>query len=228
MESYRPPDIPAREYRDAAGAVIPYGDRWGMDGPPDDTYSVSAHPERFAPVADVARGLIAYLQRAYDVTVTEDTALAAETGYRRDDVLSAVRVAPRLAEAAAVTLVFTGYPSVYLAAGEHFSFVFPPCGCDACDESVEGQARDLEEVVFGIVAGGLSESVRRETNRVAGLPVQGGRGFAFSLETVGGSRAGWSLPSSSEKEQMRDLRTRVKSRHGRPWAAWIPREDPAE
>jgi len=72
-----------------------------------------------------------------------------------------------------LTFAFSEFPGVYLEAGAAFSDRFPTCDCDASDESVEGTARDLEEVVFGIVAGGLVESVRRGTNLVAGLLVPG-------------------------------------------------------
>jgi Family of unknown function (DUF6226) len=224
MESYQPPDVPAREYRGAHGEVIPYGDRWGMGSPPDGSYSVTAHPERFAPLVEVARGLIAYLKRAYDVTVTADLALAAQVNHPRADAVDAVQIAPHGADAATLTFVFSAFPSVYLEAGVAFSDRFPFCGCDACDESVEGAARDLEEVVFGVVAGGLVESVRRETNRVAGLPVPGRRGFAFSLATEGGSRSGWSLPSDNDRAGQRAALRRIKSRGAKPWAAWNPRD----
>jgi hypothetical protein len=80
MESCRPPDVPVREFRDEDGEVIRYGARWGMASPPDEAYSVTTHPERFAPLAEVGRGLIAYLERTNDVTVTEDLALATEGG----------------------------------------------------------------------------------------------------------------------------------------------------
>ena len=224
MESYQPPDVPGLEYRGADGEVIPYGDRWGMESPPDETYSVTTHPERFAPLAEVARGLIAYLEHAYDVTVTADLALAARVNHPRADAVAAVQIAPHGADAATLTFVSSAFPSVYLEAGVAFSEHFPPCGCDACDDSVEREARRLEEVVFGVVAGGLVESVRRETNRVAGLPIPGRRGFAFSLATEGGSRSGWSLPSISEEAHMRAVRTRIESRQGQPWAAWCPHE----
>lgn len=224
MEPYVRPEIPAQEFRDAEGNVIPYGERWGMGSPPDDTYSVTAHRERFQPLADVARGIIAWLERTYDVTVVEDLTLASSVVSPRDEAESALRLVPGSADAATLSFAFSTFPGVHLQAGARFSERFPSCGCDACDESVEGQARDLEEVVFGIVAGGLVESVRRETDRVAGLPVPGRRGFAFSLATEGGSRSGWSLPSSSEEEHTRAARRRIESRHGRPWAAWSPRD----
>jgi hypothetical protein len=223
MESYRPPDVPELEFRDADGEVIPYGDRWGMEPPPDGAYSGTAHPERFAPLAEVARGLIAYLERTYDVTVTADLALAARMRHPRADAVAAVQIVPDTDDAATLTFVFSAFPGVDIEAGVAFSESFPPCGCDACDDSVEREARRLEEVVFGIVAGGLVESIRRETNRVAALPVPGRRGFAFSRTMQGGFRAGGSPPSRSEEAHARAMRTRIKSRNGRPWAAWRPR-----
>lgn len=225
MESYRRPDVPAFEFRDADGEVIRYGERWGMGSPPDEAYSVTAHPERFAPLVEVARGLIAYLARVYDVTVTEDLALAAQVRHPRADAVAAVQIVPAGADAATLTFVFSAFPGLDIEAGVAFSEHFPPCGCDACDDSVEREARRLEEVVFGIVAGGLVESIRRETNRVAGLPVPGRRGFAFSLAMAGGgSRSGGGLPSSSDELPMRAARKRITSRQGQPWAAWRPRQ----
>ncbi|MDO8150372.1 DUF6226 family protein [Isoptericola sp. b408] len=49
MSTYVRPALPAVVFRDDAGAPIPYGARWtDRAGPPEDTYSVCAHPERFA------------------------------------------------------------------------------------------------------------------------------------------------------------------------------------
>jgi hypothetical protein len=223
MESYRPPDVPVREFRDEDGDVIPYGERWCVESAPREAYSVTAHPERFAPLVDVARGLIAYLERTYDVAVTEDLARAAQVRHARADAVAAVQIVPAEADSATLTFVFSAAPGLDLEAGVAFSERFPPCGCDACDESVESEARRLEDVVFGIVAGGLAESIRRETNRVAGLPVPGRRGFAFSLAMQGGFRAGWSSPRSSDEAPVRAARARIKSRNGTPWAQWRSR-----
>ena len=43
--------------------VIEYGNRWASRGgtPPEDSYSVDEHPERFAPLHTVAAALIDYL-----------------------------------------------------------------------------------------------------------------------------------------------------------------------
>ena len=55
-------------FRDAAGAIIEYGSRWGQDRPPPETYSVDSHPERFAPLHMVADALIDHFTQNFDGT----------------------------------------------------------------------------------------------------------------------------------------------------------------
>ncbi|MET0990570.1 MAG: DUF6226 family protein, partial [Glaciihabitans sp.] len=112
MTGYVRPDIPAREFWDSAGRIIPYGDRWGFERTPDEAYSVTSNLERFAPLHDVAEALIAHLEETYDVTVSEDAAFAHDILHSRDDVLRAVRVRPADTAAASLTFVFTSFPSV--------------------------------------------------------------------------------------------------------------------
>lgn len=124
MEGYRRPAIERGEFRDAAGAVIPYGARW-RDTPPEDLpYSVTAHPERFAPVAEVARALAA--------------AIAAAHRPGGGGVPIEVEVTP--------------FPGAILRVAGH-DFPFPVCGCDACDEDVEELADEMEQLVDAVVAG---------------------------------------------------------------------------
>lgn len=42
----------------------------GQGSPPEDTYSVDTHPERFAPPHTVAEALIGHLRETYDVEST--------------------------------------------------------------------------------------------------------------------------------------------------------------
>ena len=70
VSSYVRPSIDAPTFRDADGQVIDYGNRWDAS-PPEDTYSVDTHPERFAPLHTVADALIAHLRDTYDVEVEE-------------------------------------------------------------------------------------------------------------------------------------------------------------
>lgn len=151
-------------------------------------------------------------ERAYGVAVTDDVALAHQVNNPREDAVAAVRLVPRAADAATLTFVFSSFPGVDLEAGAAFSDRFPSCGCDACDESVDDEARRLEDVVFGIVAGGLTETTKGWLTR----------GLAFSLTMAGRSRAGWVLPRVGDKKSIRAISRRIRSRRGKPWAPWTP------
>lgn len=162
MGDYVRPYIAPATFRDADGNVIDYGNRWAAVGgePPEDSYSIDDHPERFTPLHAVADALIDHFASHYDVdiddryrpTVDERRVPAART-------VRAVRVTPRNEAAASLVFAFTDYPSVCLYAGLLFTGVYPSCGCNACDETWQTAADDLEWQVFTIVAGGLTEKV---------------------------------------------------------------------
>lgn len=80
VTGYARPEIPVQVFRDAAGQIIEYGNRWGAGAPPEDSYSVDTHPERFAPLHTVAEALIAHLTAGYDTAVSEDLVHAAISG----------------------------------------------------------------------------------------------------------------------------------------------------
>lgn len=161
MSSYVRPLIEEPVFRDADGAVIEYGDRW-HGFPPEDTYSVDTHPERFAPLHVVADALIEHLGQTYDVEIDK----GAETV--RDllrpafhNVLRAVRIRPSDPKCASLTLVFTAYPGIYMHAGLLHNFYYPVCGCDACDSNWEAEADELEQHVFATVSGNYRETIER-------------------------------------------------------------------
>ena len=66
MDSYRRPVIAGAEFCDDDGVVIAYGDRWGADSPPTDSYSVLSNVERFRPLHQIAQALIDTLVRRCD------------------------------------------------------------------------------------------------------------------------------------------------------------------
>lgn len=114
MTRYERPEIQAPTFRDEAGLAIPYGARWGMDSPPDDSYSVESHLERFAPLHLVADALIAHLIATFDVEVTEGPDALAGLEVSGAGILRAVRLRPRDPACASLTIALTSYPGVLL------------------------------------------------------------------------------------------------------------------
>lgn len=156
MTPYRRPEFPSVEYLDEAGAPIPYGSRW-KHSPPEDAYSRVSHPERYAPVQRVADAILSFLVRNFDVTVEEDPADARELPW--GPVLRSVRLIPADPNSARLTVFFTDFPGIFVRMGAFSGASFPSCGCDACDDSVDGVIDDLEQRVFAVVRGGLAERV---------------------------------------------------------------------
>ncbi|WP_062213846.1 DUF6226 family protein [Demequina oxidasica] len=156
---YVRPAISLPVFHDASGAVIDYGNRWGIAGPPEDSYSVTSNLERFAPVHTSADALINHLTTRYDAVVDESVSYAADLLNEQEGVTRAVRVTPTSADAAGITFVFTAFPGVIVHAGVLQDLRFPDCGCDACDESGVYQAEELEWQVLAVAAGGFRETM---------------------------------------------------------------------
>ncbi|PPL19688.1 hypothetical protein GY24_04925 [Microterricola pindariensis] len=164
---YTRPALPASDYSDAAGQPIPYGNRWGADGPDPDSYSRVSHPERFAGLHTVANALIDYLEQAYAVSVWRESAVPDAPGggfdppllHAQDDVVEVVRVVPESPDAASLSFAFTAFPGVFVEAGVLHTFPHPICGCDACDDTAEAQAVELEELVLAVVNGAYTEEL---------------------------------------------------------------------
>lgn len=165
MGDYQRPSIDAPVFLDGEGRAITYGNRWTAE-PPDDTYSVDTHPERFAPLHTVADALIDHLCDTFDVVAEDNKEAAADLMHPPfNDVVRAVRIRASNPSCATLTFVFTAYPAVYLHAGLLNDFQYPVCGCDACDETCDAQADDLERQVFAVVTGQYRESVERRRGR---------------------------------------------------------------
>lgn len=158
MTTYTRPRIGQVTFRDAAGDVIDYGNRWaGRGGPPDDSYSVLEHSERFAPLHTVAEALIDYLVSTYEVDVEEGYPDTDDHIYapKPDEVVRSVRITPKAASCATLVFFFTTLPGVHINAGVLFDARYPSCGCNACDEEWESTADELEWQTLSI-AGGAS------------------------------------------------------------------------
>jgi hypothetical protein len=158
VNGYRRPVAAEQVFRAPDGTPIPYGRRWA-GSPPENTYSVVTHPERYAPLGVVADALLAHLADTFEVTVTPLSPEAAAGHFRGYGATRAVEVVPRSPDGARLVMAWTGFPGVGVRAGELFRVPFPVCGCDACDESVEGAAEELETVVLAVAEGRFAESL---------------------------------------------------------------------
>ncbi|WP_291382187.1 DUF6226 family protein [Demequina sp.] len=216
MEQFVRPVIAPQEFRNADGRVVPYGERWGMGSPPDDAYSVLTHPERFQPLHEIARALIAYLERNYDVAVSEDPAHLADLPREMVTATSAttaVRLTPGNPNAAPITVTFTPHPGIVIIAGVLYVEPFPACGCDACDDTWKSESDRLESEVFAIVAGGLTEQP----------PTMRHRSFRHRLTRADGWSSGEVNTDGFSPERRASARERLKELGG-SWAAWSVRE----
>lgn len=211
MATYVRPAVPDRVFRDEHGAVIPYGNRWDGGSPPEDTYSVITHAERFEPVTTVAEALIAHLRATYDVDVVEGADVLADVEIPLRDVRTAVRLAPRLATAAPLTFAVTDDPGVLVHAGLLHEAPFPGCRCDACDETWQTEADDLEVLVLAVAAGRFGE-------RVTGV-VRPWVHHAFADER-GTVASGRELAHRVPRGRLRAARRALRRFGGGPWHAW--------
>ena len=211
MSSYVRPTIIGPEFRDAAGNVIPYGRRWALGSAPEDIYSVTSNLERLRPLHAVAEALIAHLVETYEVDVSDDLVNASDIMHTRDDIVRAVRLTPRNTNAAPLTFVFTEYPSVIVHAGVLTDFLFPVCGCDACDDAWEDVAAEMEWQILAVAAGGLSETLSRGRRPRYVSKVQADTGSIGSSGKIG--------PPTESTKLVRHARARLKALTN-GWVAW--------
>ncbi len=234
MSTYTRPFIEPLKFRDESGTVIDYGRRWAdLEGPPESMYSVVEHPERFAPLHTVAAAVVAHLVENYDVDVEEGYSVL--SGHRHapgaEYVTRAVRLTPRSAFAAPVTLAWTNDPAIRVYAGALFETSSPSCSCEACDERWNECADRLEEQVFSITAGGLPEHVS-EPKRPKwsfewgkGL-VQGmGQTISYRLRGLDGEseESGQTRAESVPAEMLESAQITLRAVHlASPTHAWMP------
>lgn len=150
LRDYVRPRVDLGTWLDAEGRPIEYGSVYWDDVEPDEAvYSTCAHPERFEPVALVARALLDHLDRRYDVERAEEPV----------DGRRSITLTPRHGGGAALSMMLPlpGLPGVEVGAGFRHRGRWPDCGCDACDDSVPDLLDDLETVVFAVVEGTMTE-----------------------------------------------------------------------
>ena len=216
MVSYVRPQIDEHVIRDADGRAIEYGSRW--DGsPPEDTYSVDTHPERFQPLHAVADALIDYLTSTYDVRIDEGIDLAADLSHPPSGgIVRAVRLRPSDQLSAHLTFVFTAYPGIFLRAGVLSVFYYPICGCDACDSTWQAEADELERQVLAVAEGRYRETING---------TQGDARVGYAMTYADGSSSGESAEPDLTAERIERATAQLAELPGN-WAAWPQRVRP--
>lgn len=64
-------------------------------------------------------------------------------------------------KSAPIALMVSTFPGLTERFGQWFAEPLPSCGCDACDESAEGESERLNEMVDDVVTGKFREAIRR-------------------------------------------------------------------
>jgi hypothetical protein len=132
--------------------------RWGPEGPPPEAYSRVTNPERFQPLHSYLVGLITRLEADYDVERLEGSGLGDELE-RVDLVRPCVKLLPRDPGAAPIAVAFTAFPGLVVRVGRWYRDTFPSCGCDACDETADGEIARLTQMVDDVTAGRFREAI---------------------------------------------------------------------
>lgn len=217
---YLRPELPSLEFRDAQGDPIPYGNRWDQGAPPDSTYSLTRHPERFEPLIGVARALVAFLERTYavDVVTVEGLPEDAPEPLRRYEhgqvrVVRTTTLTPRHELCAPLVIAETTFPTVVVVAGAGGLERAPQCGCDACDEDIEACAEELEQLVFAVANGRYQEVY------------SWAEGIQRSYAGDWGGRSSTTPRHAASKEEIEAVRVSQRERHGERWLPWPPRHD---
>ncbi len=217
---YERPALPELVFTDADGEPIPYGSRWGDDGPPERTYSRTRHPERFAPLVEVADALISHLEATYDVDVRRTDGLPedAPEALRRFEhgdlrIVRATTLLPRHDASAPLVIAETSFPSIVVSMGAAGLERAPDCGCDACDESLEASADELERLVFSVVEGHYQE--RYTWTDGIEIIIGGADGASYNRQPR----------HAADKERVDALKQSQRERHGERWLPWPPRRD---
>ena len=183
------------------------GNRWGSEGPPPEAYSRVTDPERFRTLHDFAVRLLSRLEASFDVERLEVYGLDHELE-RSDLVRPSVKLLPRSPDAAPIVLVFTAFPGLHVRLGRRRTEAFPTCGCDACDETADGEAARLSGMVDEVTAGRFREAIV--------LPLLGRAWQESDFRSPRGRSSGrWRIDRSRARQMLR-----ASDRSSFEWKPW--------
>ena len=131
----------------------------GGESDSDPAYSRVTNPERFLPLHTAVKEIIAQLESDFDVERTEGYGLDVELERGMDLACPGVNLVPTDPGAAPLAVVFTTFPGLHIRSGRWYKEPFPGCGCDACDESADGEIERLNDMVDDVTAGRFREAI---------------------------------------------------------------------
>ena len=136
------------------------GHRWGAVGPPPEAYSRITNPERFAALHAAATELLDGLEREFETERREAYGLDPELEQGCNLSRPSVALTPHDFRAAPLVIAFSTFPGLRIRLGRWYLVAFPTCGCDACDETAEGETQRLKSLVDNMTAGRYRESIQ--------------------------------------------------------------------
>ena len=133
----------------------------GEASPTGEAYSRVTNPERFRPLHPAMLEIMDRLESQFEVERTEGYGLDKKLERGVDLARPDIRLTPRDLEAASIAVSFSTFPGLHVRFGRWYIEPFPNCGCDACDESAEGEIERLNDMVDDVTAGRFREAIRR-------------------------------------------------------------------
>lgn len=124
------------------GADVHRFDAWHRPAP-DEAYGRVTGPERFAPVVEAARALIAHFEEE-GASVERGVDPPGELARTQPNIVDVIRVTTAMK---CLTFVITGFPGVVLDV-DGVQSGYPFCGCDHCDETALATVESLERAAL--------------------------------------------------------------------------------
>ena len=188
------------------------GSRWGFGEPPLEAYSRVTDAERFRPLHTAMVEMILRLEAAFDVERAEGCGLDEELEKRINLARPSVRLSPRDPDAAPISVAFSDFPGLHVRFGRWSTELFPVCGCDACDESAEGEIERITRMIDSVTDRGFREAVQHSL-----IPFFGSGWLETEFRTSVYSHSSGSILDNSQARRMTGGRRRLEL-NWRPWA----------
>jgi hypothetical protein len=191
------------------------GDRWGPEGPPLEAYSRVTNPERFALLHDIATELLQRLELEFDVERAEGYGLDPELEGRFSALARpTVVLTPREIDGAPIAISFSGFPGIHIRFGRWYTRSFPACGCDACNESAEEEAKNLKRLTESVITGCFQEAIS--------IPDSGSASRQIQFWSAAGASE-W-VESALDRNEAQEL-IAMGQRSMSHWAPWSRRSE---